>query len=138
MVMRLGMACGLMMMSGTMPSAVHCSRAHDTLATLLSLQIRPRADASRSCASADTTCVQSILEKWSGASILWYYYLAKPRHMHGANTRKHDDNDQAVVELTGRSSCVYVMPMVPFWPWRLANLSPTCGMRIDRTCAEST
>ena len=27
MVIRLGMACGLMMMSGTMPSDVHCARA---------------------------------------------------------------------------------------------------------------
>lgn len=32
----------------------------------------------------------------------------------------------------GMSSCVYVMPTVPFWPWRDANLSPTCGTRIVR------
>lgn len=25
-------------------------------------------------------------------------------------------------------------PIVPFCPCRLANLSPTCGMRMERTC----
>ena len=25
------------------------------------------------------------------------------------------------------------MPIVPFWPWREANLSPICGIRTDRT-----
>ena len=34
----------------------------------------------------------------------------------------------------GMSSCVYVMPTVPFWPCRLANLSPTWGILIERTC----
>ena len=38
----------------------------------------------------------------------------------------------------GMSSCVYVIPIVPFCPCRLANLSPTCGMRIDRTCAPTS
>ena len=33
----------------------------------------------------------------------------------------------------GMSSCVYVMPTVPFWPCRDANLSPTCGTRTLRT-----
>ena len=32
---------------------------------------------------------------------------------------------------------VYVIPTVPFWPWRLANLSPTWGMRTERTCTET-
>lgn len=41
------------------------------------------------------------------------------------------------VRMPAWRTCVYVMPMVPFWPWRLANLSPTCGMRIERTCAAS-
>mmetsp|Transcript_7249 Transcript_7249/g.11397 ORF Transcript_7249/g.11397 Transcript_7249/m.11397 type:complete len:201 (+) Transcript_7249:978-1580(+) len=35
--------------------------------------------------------------------------------------------------VNGMSSCVYVMPMVPFCPWREENLSPTCGVRHDRT-----
>ena len=34
----------------------------------------------------------------------------------------------------GMSSCVYVMPTVPFWPCRLANLSPTWGILMDLTC----
>lgn len=33
----------------------------------------------------------------------------------------------------GISSYVYVIPTVPFCPCRDANLSPTCGIRIDRT-----
>ena len=33
----------------------------------------------------------------------------------------------------GMSSCRYVMPIVPFCPWREANLSPICGMRTERT-----
>mmetsp|Transcript_17194 Transcript_17194/g.58084 ORF Transcript_17194/g.58084 Transcript_17194/m.58084 type:complete len:242 (+) Transcript_17194:510-1235(+) len=32
----------------------------------------------------------------------------------------------------GMSSCRYVMPIVPFWPWREANLSPICGVRTAR------
>ena len=35
--------------------------------------------------------------------------------------------------VNGMSSCVYVMPMVPFWPCRDENLSPTCGVRQERT-----
>mmetsp|Transcript_29662 Transcript_29662/g.73496 ORF Transcript_29662/g.73496 Transcript_29662/m.73496 type:complete len:201 (-) Transcript_29662:2653-3255(-) len=35
--------------------------------------------------------------------------------------------------VNGMSSCVYVMPTVPFCPWRDENLSPTCGVRTDRT-----
>lgn len=33
----------------------------------------------------------------------------------------------------GMSSWRYVMPIVPFWPWREANLSPICGIRTDLT-----
>eukprot|EP01139_Manchomonas_bermudensis_P002638 Amastigsp_a5308_12.p5 type:complete len:113 gc:universal Amastigsp_a5308_12:1642-1304(-) len=32
----------------------------------------------------------------------------------------------------GRSSWRYVMPQVPFCPWRDENLSPMCGMRTER------
>lgn len=35
--------------------------------------------------------------------------------------------------VNGMSSCLYVMPQVPFCPCRLANLSPICGIRTDRT-----
>jgi hypothetical protein len=34
--------------------------------------------------------------------------------------------------VNGMSSCVYVMPQVPFWPWRDENLSPICGVRTER------
>lgn len=29
--------------------------------------------------------------------------------------------------VNGKSYCLKVIPQVPFWPWRLANLSPICG-----------
>lgn len=35
----------------------------------------------------------------------------------------------------GMSSWLYVMPMVPFCPCRLANLSPIWGTLMERTCA---
>ena len=35
--------------------------------------------------------------------------------------------------VNGISSCVYVIPMVPFCPCREENLSPTCGVRHERT-----
>ena len=34
--------------------------------------------------------------------------------------------------VNGMSSWRYVMPTVPFWPWRDENLSPICGTRIER------
>ena len=40
--------------------------------------------------------------------------------------------------LYGMSSCRKVTPQVPFWPCRLANLSPICGMRTDRMRACAT
>ena len=32
----------------------------------------------------------------------------------------------------GMSSWRYVIPHVPFWPWRDENLSPICGTRMER------
>lgn len=37
----------------------------------------------------------------------------------------------------GMSSIVYVMPTVPFWPWRLANLSPTCAAEQQATLVKA-
>jgi hypothetical protein len=35
--------------------------------------------------------------------------------------------------LKGMSSCRYMMPTVPFWPWRELNLSPIWGVLTDLT-----
>ena len=42
---------------------------------------------------------------------------------------------QAMTRVRGGYCTERGAPMVPFCPCRLANLSPTCGMRMERTCA---
>lgn len=44
---------------------------------------------------------------------------------HGIGVReKRKDKKGVNTSVNGMSSCLYVIPMVPFWPCRLANLSP--------------
>ena len=66
--------------------------------------------------------------------------LARKRHILKANSKiKKEDftiSSQPHIELgisKALTSCLYSIPIVPFCPCRLANLSPICGTRMDLT-----
>ena len=159
MVIREGMAWGLMMTSGQIPSHVNgmsCRETHNqemikkTVYTLsyrhellffwrlqkFSSYLRIFHWTQDNCYVSRQVSAKLTVDTSGDYWELNLWCAAPGFNLHKfSHIRQHQHHTEVLTWLcsTQLTSCLYVIPHVPFWPCRLANLSPIWGTLTERT-----